>query len=232
MQSFNEKRIERSLYQLSAMAALVETAVAEATAAFSFFDTARAFSVIEKDKAINSFEIDIDNSTYTLFNRSAQKIAPELLRKLLAIQKINPMLERIGDHAVAIAEAVILLVENRYSGEGFILPEMAKATATVLHEAVNGFLANDHQMTERVLNRYAALGEMHTSLITSLKTGMLSSPVTIPFATGFALFGIGKNLERIAEVSTNIAEETLLTADSSVMKHQSGAVIAQGCSPT
>ena len=220
MQSLQGNQIEISLGQLESMALLVENAVATSIRALGTLDTAAAWHIIENDKAINSFEIDIDNSTYTIFALSLHDIPPLSLRKILAIQKINPMLERIGDHAANIAEAVIRLAEDGYCGERFSLDDMAKECSAILHDAIKGFLEGDMVISGKLLRQDQMIDSMYQSINQSIKNAMLSIPPQISFESGFALFEIGRNLERIADLSMNIGEETLFAIEGLVVKHR------------
>ena len=92
------------------MASLVKKAVNSAIKALTESEPLIAQSVIENDKVLNSYEIDIDNSTYNIL--AVSHVPPDSLRTILSIQKINAILERIGDHAVNTAESAISLARE------------------------------------------------------------------------------------------------------------------------
>lgn len=220
MQSAHYNQLEVSLYQLEAMADLVEKAVTGVMSAFATLDAVEASIIMENDKSINSFEIDIDNSTYNVFAVSTENIPSGLLRKILSIQKINPILERIGDHATNIAEAIVRLGQERYSGDDYAIAEMGAACVELLHDAVHGFFAGDQLLAGEVLERDAGIDRMYAAITASIKETMFVPAAGLSFEAGFVLFGIAKDLERIADLSINIAEETLYVVDGAIVKHR------------
>ena len=221
--------MEVSLFQLESMAHLVENAVEQAIRALVKNDAVTAREIIEKDKAINSFEIDIDNSTYNFLALSTRGMPAELLRKVLSIQKINPMLERIGDHAANVAEAVLMLDTDHYRGEYFSIVEMGKECFSVLQDALSSFFLGNSARSEEVLQQDDVIDEMHNATVNSIKTAMLASPPTVSFETGFALFRVARDFERIADLSMNIAEETLYAVEGAVVKHREPADVPAFC---
>ena len=122
--------IDISTDQLSMMAKLVQRAVENSLKALFKTNILLARNVIESDKPINSYEIDIDNSTYGLL--CVSKIPTDILRQIIAIQKINAVLERIGDHAVNIAESAISLAGAENETDYFHLPEMGATCKRLL----------------------------------------------------------------------------------------------------
>ena len=109
-----------------------------------------ARNVIDADKAINSYEIDIDNSTYGML--VVNQIPPDILR-IISIQKINAMLERIGDHAVNIAESAINLAGIAGEKMFFNLPDMADQSKKMFYDALSSFFDKDVGLAEDVLGR-------------------------------------------------------------------------------
>jgi phosphate transport system protein len=207
--------IEISRDQLAMMAELVKKALDRSLKALFEPDILLAREVIEADKAINSFEIDIDNSTYTLLTIS--NIPPEILRSIISIQKINAMLERIGDHAVNIAESAINLVSLEGEKMFFELPKMTDKCKTMFNDALSSFFDKDIGLAEDVLGRDDKIDELNISITSEIKAKVLGGGLS--FEAAMDLVRVCKNIERIADLSTNIAEETSFSVMGRIVKH-------------
>lgn len=200
-------------FQLESMISLVEKAVQCAVLSFVESDTAMADMVLEGDKAINSFEIDIDNSTYNIFSFTTCGLMPDRLRQLISIQKINPMLERIGDHAANIAEAVISLAGCRSLQNRHTIDDMALKCISILHDAVICFITGNEDLAKEVLERDDDIDNHCRTIIEEVKNVLLSASPELTFDAGLSLIRICKDLERIADLSMNIAEEAVFEID-------------------
>jgi len=207
--------IEISRYQLSRMAELVTRALDRSLKALFTPDILLAREVIEADKAINSYEIDVDNSTFSLLTLS--NIPPELLRSIISIQKINAMLERIGDHAVNIAESAISIAVEEQEKNLFSLPEMADLCKKVLSDTLASFFNKDVSLAEDVLTRDEKIDALNVGILDEVKTKVLAGELS--FETGLDIIRVSKNLERIADLSSNIAEETSFAVLGRIIKH-------------
>ncbi len=211
--------IDISQDQLSMMADLVKKALENALKSLFEPNILLARNVIDADKAINSYEIDIDNSTYSFLTLGS--LPPQLLRSIISIQKINAILERIGDHAVNIAESAIsFTLAARSSGEKgelFELPTMADLCNGILSEALASFFGQDISKAREVLSRDERIDQLNISITDEVKVKVLDR--TMDFETAIEIIRICKNLERIADLSTNIAEEATFTVSGLVVKH-------------
>jgi len=197
----------------------VENSVKKAVQALKQHDAFIAGQVIEEDKVINSFEIDIDNATYVFFSHMLTGIEPDSVRYLLSVQKLNPQLERIGDHAVNIAESVVHLAAARYDGSLFTIDDLAEKCIAILHEALGSFIDRTPELAQDLLQRDAPIDVQYTMIIDDLKTALTSAHPTISFDVCFYLARICKELERISDLSMNIAEETIFVCEGQVVKH-------------
>jgi phosphate transport system protein len=207
--------LDFSKEQLFAMSRLVENALESSLAALFDSKPLLAREVIENDKVINSYEIDIDNSTYNLLAKA--QVPADMLRTILSIQKINAMLERIGDHAVNIAESAISLICESNEPELFYLPKMADLCKKILHDSIDGFCNNNLDIATDVLTRDDVIDELNIKIGNSVKQRVHVG--TMSFEVAMEIIRICKNLERIADLSTNIAEETSFTILGKIMKH-------------
>jgi len=200
--------------QLSAMAGLVESSVESSLSAVFGNNPLLAQNVIDNDKTINSYEIDIDNSTYNIL---AVDRSPDTLLIVLSIQKINTILERIGDHAVNIAESAINLVKITESKDFLELPRMAELCKEILHDSLRGFFENKIEVAENVLTRDDLIDTININITNSIKDQVKNNDM--PFDKAMEIVRISKNLERIADLSNNIAEETCFSLLGRNIKH-------------
>ena len=207
--------IEISRYQLSRMAELVKKALDRSLKALFTPDILLAREVIEADKAINSYEIDVDNSTFGMLTVS--NIPPEILRSIVSIQKINAMLERIGDHAVNIAESAINITVAEQEKNLFSLPEMAELCKKMFNDALSSFFDKDVGLAEDVLGRDDKIDNLNVSIAAEVKARVLAGGLS--FEAAMDLIRVCKNIERIADLSSNIAEETSFAVMGRIVKH-------------
>jgi phosphate transport system protein len=207
--------IEISNDQLTMMSKLVQKALELSLKSLFEQNILLARNVIDSDKPINSYEIDIDNSTFGLLAFS--NIPPDILRMIIAIQKINAMLERIGDHAVNIAESAISLASYEKAPDFLALPEMADRCKKLLNDALKSFFNKDTRLAQEVCGRDDEIDSMNKSLSQEVKAKVLAGELT--FEIAIDLIRVSKNLERIADLSTNIAEEATFAAIGRIIKH-------------
>lgn len=214
--------IEIAHDQLFMMAELVSRALESSLKAVFDSNVALAYRVIDNDKAINSYEIDIDNSTFNVLAHvpALAQMSAEHLRMVLSIQKINATLERIGDHAVNIAESAITLASWGQNRELFELPEMAKGCWAIFHDAIKSFKKKDPTLAQEILGRDDEIDALNVSITNTVKTKIMSGDFgDMSLERGMELIRISKNLERIADLSTNIAEETSFSVLGINVKH-------------
>jgi phosphate transport system protein len=210
--------IQISQDQLSLMSKQVERALALSLKALFEQDVALAYNVIDSDKAINSYEIDIDNSTFAVL--AVSHLPSAMLRQILAIQKINAMLERIGDHAVNIAESAINLANMGRERELLDLPKMATLTTSIFKDALASFFEMDLVMAQNVLVRDEEIDSLNVAMTGEVKSKVLCGDTgDMSIERAMEIIRVCKNLERIADLSTNIAEETSFATIGKIVKH-------------
>lgn len=208
--------IEQIRYLLLSMAQHVENAVATAMNGLLELKNELALAVIDSDKVINSYEIDLDNATHKYL--ALRKPSESDLRTILAIQSITINLERIGDHAVNIAESTLHLNRNLIKRNFFELPKMSGFVQKMLRDANASFFDNNHHLAQDILSRDDEIDLITSNIINMIKERVLSGKESFDNALEFIL--ISKNLERIADLSTNIAEQVMYNATSTNVKHR------------
>ncbi len=207
--------LEISKDQLTSMASLVEKAVTSAIRALTESEPLVAQDVIENDKTLNSYEIDIDNSTYNIL--AVSRVPADELRIILSIQKINAILERIGDHAVNIAESAISLAHESHDADLLDLPQMARLTIKMLKESLTSFFNKNTELAQTVLSSDENIDDLNILIGNNVKTRVREEKMC--FETAMEIIRVSKNLERIADLSSNIAEATCFSYNGAIVKH-------------
>ncbi len=218
MKEHFSERLETLRRQLIAMGARAESQIASAIEALVAGDAERARAVIEGDKAIDQMEIRIDEDAIDLL-ATQQPVAGDL-RLLVSALKINSDLERIGDHAVNIAEAAERMSRYRPFKPWVDIPYMAEIARGMLQDSLDAFVRRDAALALAVCKRDDLLDEKNKSIIRELLTYMAENPSLITAC--LEIIGISRNLERVGDLATNIGEETIYIAQGDIIKHHMG----------
>lgn len=169
------------------------------------------------ENRVNQIELELDGkctSTIALFQPEAKD-----LRLILMIYKINNDLERLGDQAVNIAESVEHLMGNPVIQELPELKEMKEAALTMLKDSLNAFSKEDVNLACKVCNDDNVVDDLNRRIYHHLVDLVKADPsLTERY---LHLLRVSKNLERIGDLSTNIAENTIYLAEGRVIKHHS-----------
>lgn len=198
------------------MADLVKEAVGCAIQAFLDFDPQKGRKVVERDGEINTIEMEIDKAIFECFALKAP-VAGDL-RLLFSMQKVNKDLERIGDHAVNIAQAAIKC--NNY-GKPISSPDievMVSITRNMLEDAITCFIEADVHRALKVLERDDQVDELNHSM--KREVIELSKKDIASIEVAIELLRVSSNLERIADLTTNIAEDVIFQAKARDVKHR------------
>lgn len=212
---FHEE-IHKLRQKLLEMSFLSEEAVSRACESLFSSNPRVAREVIDGDQAINRLEMEIDATGHTLFV-TGQPMAADL-RQVMMMLKMNTALERIGDHAVNIAQkALIVLAEPPLEGE-FGLEALYGAADHVLRTALDAFLKENVDMAREVLKGDDVVDKMNDELFIKLQAAMLDQPRCAGAAMAYLL--IGHNLERIADLAGNIAEDVIYLKQGTEVRHR------------
>jgi phosphate transport system protein len=215
MQRRFEEELEELRNKLLRMAALAEASVSSAMAALVDSDSAVAQRVIDSDDEINRLEVEIDNFCVELLARR-QPMASDL-RFIASAMKINNDLERIGDHGVNIAERTVELLKEPRIKPLVDLPRLAAIAQHMVKNALDAFVQHDAEIALQVCRRDDEVDNLNDQIIRALLTYMMNDPKTI--ARALSLIIISKNLERVADLATNIAEEVIYILEARTIKH-------------
>lgn len=195
---------------ISQMGGLAEQAIHDAMKALSRGDLALAEQVRAKDKAIDAIEGEVERLAVRVIALRAPMA--DDLREVVAALKIGAVIERIGDYAKNIAKRVPLIHSN--SDERIeavsILPAMAQMASDMVHDVLDAFSARDAESAAEVCKRDNALDDFYDSIFRTLVTFMIENPQTISQVSH--LLFVAKNIERIGDHATNVAEMVYFAA--------------------
>ena len=196
---------------ISQMGGLAEQAIADAMTALQRNDTELAAKVRRQDKAIDAIEAEVERLAVRIIALRAP-LADDL-REVVAALKIAAVIERIGDYAKNIAKRVPMI----HGGGGnerieplSVLPAMAELAAEMVHDVLDAFSARDAEKALAVCKRDTALDDFYDSIFRVLVTYMVENPKTIS-EVAHLLF-VAKNLERVGDHATNVAEMVYFAA--------------------
>jgi phosphate transport system protein len=198
------------------MATLVEESIAEALRALMERSPEIARRVLEREQQINSFELSNDQAIVDLL--ALQQPVASDLRLILAALKINNDLERIGDHAVNLAESAISHAAQTPLDLKTELPRMTQLALQMLREAIDGFIHSTPAGARGVLQKDDLMDSLNRKTINDLVNVIRSRPEAVDQA--LELVRVSRNLERVADLATNIAEEVVFMSEAQVVKHR------------
>lgn len=179
-----------------------EKAVIDAMTALSRNDHAMAASVIVKDKEIDQLERAIDRMVVQTMALRAPMA--DDLRMLIAALKISSKIERIGDYAKNIAKRVPLIDPNDWMDAADALEPMSRAAIELVDDAMNAYIQRDADLAIQVCRRDQMVDDFYSAIFRGLIDHMIAVPGQVN--AGVHLMFIAKNLERIGDHATNIAE--------------------------
>ena len=138
---------------------------------------------------------------------------------------MNNDLERIADHAVNISQSALCFIEQPLVKPLIDIPRMADTVIEMLNDGVNAFVHEDSNLARGVCARDNVVDALRDQILRELVTYMISDPSTIE--RSLHLIRIPKNLERIADLSTNICEDVIFLVEGEVIKHHFAGVRSQ-----
>ena len=191
--------------KLLRMGGLAERSVDQAIAAYRQHDRKCCEDVFSTEDAINIAEREIDELALDLL--AMQQPMASDLRFILAVIKINGDLERVGDQAVNIAQRVLDELSAPAAEMPADIPRMGEATSGMIRDALEAFIHADPEMAQQVLLRDNDVDRMKREVEVAMVQQMQRAPEFIQPALDTLL--IARNLERMADHATNIAEDVI-----------------------
>jgi phosphate transport system protein len=180
-------------------------------------DHAKADAVIQGDHDVDQLELEVEQLAIELL--ALQQPMARDLRFIISAIKISSDLERVGDHAVNIAQSAVRLIALR--APIMIDPaieDMARRARRMLSDALDAFVRADGALGREVCRRDDQVDALHDSLFRILLTHMMAEPRTIN--PSLELLLVSRNLERVADLATNIAEDAVFLAEGKQIKHR------------
>lgn len=198
---------------ISQMGGLAEDAIDKAMQALQRNDIALAEQVRAADKQIDMIEAEVERLAVRIIALRAPMAVD--LREVVAALKIAGVVERIGDYAKNIAKRVPMIESEHRIEPISILPAMGRMASEMVHDVLDAFAARDAEEAMRVVESDAALDDFYDSIFRTLVTYMVENPKTIS-QVAHLLF-VAKNLERIGDHATNVAEMVYFAATGTQM---------------
>ena len=193
---------------ISQMGGLAESAIADAMMALQRGDAALAERIAADDKRIDAMEAEVERTAVRIIALRAPMA--DDLREVVAALKIASVIERIGDYAKNIARRVPRIESEHRIEPLSILPAMGRMAAAMVHDVLNAFAARNPEAALAVCERDNALDDFYDSIFRTLVTFMVENPKTISECA--QLLFVAKNLERIGDHATNVAEMVYFAA--------------------
>lgn len=205
------------------MSTLAEDLVRHAIEALRDGNAIQAESVVLGDRELDAIEMEVEDRCIHLL--ALQQPLARDLRLIAMAMKVSNDLERVGDHAVNIAQTVQNLGELPPLAPPPEIAEMARLARGMLADALDGFVRGDAEAARQVCERDDRVDALHDSMFRILVTHMMEDPRRIGAA--MEIFLVSRNLERIGDLATNIAEDAVFLVEGRSIRHGGGKGIAR-----
>jgi len=206
VKAFDEE-ITRLRGLIAEMGGLAEVSIGEAMDALVKGNIEIARQVIERDKRIDALEMAVDRLAIRILALRAPMA--DDLREVIASLKIAGVIERIGDYAKNIAKRVGHIEGRKRFEPLTLLPAMAEIASEMVHDVLTAYAARDAVAAEEIISRDIKVDAFYDSIFRNLVSYMVENPATI--STAAQLLFVARNLERIGDHATNIAEQVHYT---------------------
>jgi len=211
-----ENKLNELKERIFEMAALVETMLSSGIKGLVQRQAVLCSTVIaELEPRVNQLEIANDETAIGLI--ALHQPEASNLRTIVSCLKLTSDLERIGDHAVNISEAALFLIDRPEVKPLIDLPRMATETVSMLHDSLDAFVRSQPEQARAVCRRDSVVDDLKDRIIRELVEHMQRDGATVERA--LKLIMITLNLERVADLATNIAEASIYVASGEDIKH-------------
>ncbi len=214
-------RIQREIVELKnlllQMSSLAEESVRSSVRAWQHYDKELAKRVIDHDEEIDKLDLEIDN--LVIKTLALQQPMARDLRFLTAAQQISSQLERVGDHSVNIAKQVHSLMEGDEirSCPAPGLNEMAGIAIHMLADSINSFVYEDSDLAHAVITKDTDADSLYSEVVQAEIDAMTHDRSAVKCGVYHIILAL--NMERIADLATNIAEEVIFLVEGRVIRH-------------
>lgn len=197
------------------MSSLVQDVIGRTFESLADENEELARELIATDGEIDALENEVDELVLKLL--ALQQPMAVDLRFLVAVLKINNDLERMGDQAVNIAHGTILLHEHGHHATLIDFAPMERIVKSMVHDCMKAFVDGDAELARRVRARDDAVDTMNFDIIRALISHIEKNPADADM--GVTMLLISRNLERIADLATNIAEDVVYQIEGRIIRH-------------
>lgn len=220
-----ERHFEHQLAELQnrilTMAGLAEEQLRASVRSFLERDAEAARHVFDTDRRIDAFENEIQDAGIHLL--ATQQPMARDLRLITMIIKMSSDLERIGDHAVNIVESVLRMQAAPPIDPPPEINAMAEIATEMVKDAVDAFVERDAPAALEILRRDDVVDRYNDSVFRVLLTIMMENPRRISW--GMEILLVSRNLERVADMATNIAEDVIYIVEARNVKHHAAEIL-------
>jgi phosphate transport system protein len=216
------QELDELKHRILAMAGMAEQAIDLAVQAYAQRDLALCKRVLDNESAINRAEREVDELAIDLLAMQ-QPMAVDL-RFILAVIKINADLERVGDQAVNIAQRVMNMIELSPTDLPVDIPAMAARVRAMVRDALRSFIEGDTDLAKHVLEADDEIDRLNHEAFAELSRCMQAKPNSAVQALD--ALSIARNLERVADHATNIAEDVIFWVRGADVRHGAGQSLA------
>jgi phosphate transport system protein len=216
MQRQFDQQLEKLKTRLIKMCSLVDEQVEYAIRAIDEENKELAQLVIERDDKVDKHDVKIDKICQKIFALN-QPVAMDL-RMIMSALTINNNLERIGDIAVNLAEEINLMEKKPEFIDRTLFQEMSKTVKDMMRNAIDAFIENNPKLAQKVIATDDVLDDQNKQNIKNLIDIMEENPANI--RSGISMINISREMERIGDHATNIAEDVYFIVEAQLIKHK------------
>jgi phosphate transport system protein len=198
---------------IAEMGGLAEVSIGEAMEALVKGNQELAKGVVERDRRIDSLEAEIDKLAVRIIALRAPMA--DDLREVIAGLKIAGVVERIGDYAKNIAKSTNKIHGRRQFEPLTLIPAMAELASEMVHDVLTAYAARDADLAAEIVARDDKVDAFYESIFRNLVSHMMENPATISSAA--QLLFVARNIERIGDHATNVAEMVYYAATGSYL---------------
>ncbi|MHB8707753.1 MAG: phosphate signaling complex protein PhoU [Desulfuromonadales bacterium] len=212
-----KQELERLEKHLLTLTAVVEENVQQAVKALATRDVELAQKVVIGDDQVNRMEVDIEEECLKVLALH-QPVAHDL-RLIVAVMKINNDLERIADNAVSISQRAISAASfSRQAKQDLALELMSEKALDMLGKALDSLVNADLDLARKIIALDEEVDILHAKNYDLFKEQIRRDPESVDFLLHFLV--VSRNLERIADLATNIAEDVIYLNEGNIIRHK------------
>jgi phosphate transport system protein len=214
-----QREIETLKKKILTVGAIVEERIAKSIAAVIKNDVMLAQEVVEGDEEIDQMEVDVEEDCLKILALH-QPVAIDL-RFVVAVLKINNDLERMADHAVNIARRAEYLATYPDAALPFDLEVMLEKTQTMVRDSLDAFVRQDTTLARHVCAADKAVDQLNRQMHVLIQQQIRDNPERVELL--IHQLSVSRQLERIADLATNVAEDVVYTVEGEIIRHRTVA---------